>query len=484
MRLVLFLLIGTAAFLARLLPVLSSGGLYAIDQYDAAVYFGAATALLHGELPYRDFLLLHPPGSTLALAPFAALTGVIGESHAWAVARVAMMVLGSLTAVLITRLLWPVSRIGSVLGGLFYAVFLPAVTIEVTTRLEPLAAVSLVGALVLLGVENPRSLPPRPILLAGALVGFATTMKIWGVVALAVLAVYLLVAAGMRRAGLYLAGAAVTITTVCLPFFVAAPAAMWRQVVRDQFGRRASNQFSLDRLSDVLGLGLVHNRIGAAALWLVVPIAVAVILAAVVAIRVVQARASVVLLVVFVVFLLATPIWFPAYAGLSAGVLAIVLGAAASVLLRRWPTPAARVLVATAGSVVLVAAGVQLSYAEFGDRFPARPAAAAVAPLPGCITADDPGVLLQMNVLRRNLQRDCMLVIDVGGYSHDFRPRVVRGRDERWQRFFLDYLGSGTATMKTRYHTGFGLSPASAREYRSWPVLTKIGTYELRRPPR
>ena len=69
------LLVATAAFLLRLLPVLHGGGLYGRGNYDDGVYYAAAAGLVHGLLPYRDVLLLHPPGIVLALAPFAALAG-------------------------------------------------------------------------------------------------------------------------------------------------------------------------------------------------------------------------------------------------------------------------------------------------------------------------------------------------------------------------------------------------------------------------
>src|SRR5689334_22729672 len=42
-------------------------------NYDDGIYFGAAIRLIHGWLPYRDFLLPHPPGLTVLLSPIAAL---------------------------------------------------------------------------------------------------------------------------------------------------------------------------------------------------------------------------------------------------------------------------------------------------------------------------------------------------------------------------------------------------------------------------
>jgi len=478
--------VGTVAFLARLIPVLRSGGLFSISQYDAAVYFGAAVGLVHGELPYRDYLLLHPPGSTLALAPFAGLGYAVGDSAAWATARVAMMALGALTAVLVSRVLWPVGALPALLGGLFYAVYLPAVTIEITTRLEPLAAACLLGALVLLGADSPRTaLPPGRVALAGALLGFATTVKIWGLVPLLVVAIYVAVAAGMRQAARFAGGAAVAGVVVCLPFLLAAPAQMWRQVVSNQFGRSGSEGFRWGRFADMSGLGAVYEPLGEYQTAGVIAASVVIAIAAVLASRVIQARLSVVLLAAFAALLTITPTWFPHYAGVWAGVLAVTLGAAASVLLRSaGHRRLRRLVVAGVGAVMLAGAALQLTQVEFGERFPSGRMTAAVATVPGCITADDPGALLQMNVLGRNLRRSCPLVLDLGGYSYDFRPQRTRSRDPRWQRFFLDHMASGTITMKTRYHTGFGLSRASAREFRRWPVFVEHEGFQLRQPRR
>ena len=50
------------ALAVRRVPVLRGGGLFGTMAYDDGVYFGSAIALLDGRVPYRDFLLLHPPG--------------------------------------------------------------------------------------------------------------------------------------------------------------------------------------------------------------------------------------------------------------------------------------------------------------------------------------------------------------------------------------------------------------------------------------
>ena len=57
-----------------------------------------------------------------------------------------------------------------------------------------------------------------------------------------------------RAAGRVGLGAASTLTVLCLPFFVAAPGAMYRMVVIDQLERGEVNAEVLDRLSGILGV--------------------------------------------------------------------------------------------------------------------------------------------------------------------------------------------------------------------------------------
>jgi alpha-1,2-mannosyltransferase len=95
----LALVFGTA-FLGRLVPLLNGGGLYAMGNYDDGVHYAVAMGLVHGLLPYRDFLFLHPPGIGLLLAPFASLADLIGEPQAMLVARLCWIALGGVNAVL------------------------------------------------------------------------------------------------------------------------------------------------------------------------------------------------------------------------------------------------------------------------------------------------------------------------------------------------------------------------------------------------
>ena len=86
--------LGLIAFLVRLIPVLFTGGLHGMVDYDDGVYMGSALSLVHGRIVYRDFLMLNPPGIVYGLMPFAALSSIMSDCNAFAAARVGMMVAG------------------------------------------------------------------------------------------------------------------------------------------------------------------------------------------------------------------------------------------------------------------------------------------------------------------------------------------------------------------------------------------------------
>ena len=111
---------------------------------------------------------------------------------------------------------------------------------------------------------------------------------------------------------------------ICLPFFAAAPTAMWHQLVRDQVVRHANHGVTLlGRLDAIVGLGIVgrsHVTIAAVAV-------VGLLCAAALAWIYSEARLAVVLLLGQGAFLLITPTWFPHYAGFTAGPVALTVGA-------------------------------------------------------------------------------------------------------------------------------------------------------------
>jgi hypothetical protein len=107
----------------RLAVILRSGGLRGDFAYDAPLYFAASDALIHGRMPYRDFVFLHPPAQLIVLAPFAALTGVVSDQTAFMVANLSITGVGATSAVLVVRICrrLDLGARASLVGGLHYA---------------------------------------------------------------------------------------------------------------------------------------------------------------------------------------------------------------------------------------------------------------------------------------------------------------------------------------------------------------------------
>src|ERR1035438_891598 len=66
---------------------LSRPGYLVGSTADIAVYLGAAVRLVHGVVPYRDFVLVQPPGITLLLSPAGLLSDLAGTRAALTTVR-------------------------------------------------------------------------------------------------------------------------------------------------------------------------------------------------------------------------------------------------------------------------------------------------------------------------------------------------------------------------------------------------------------
>jgi alpha-1,2-mannosyltransferase len=486
-----FVVVLVVAAANRLIPVLRGGGLAGVLGYDDAVYYAGSVGLVHGRLPYQDFLFLHPPGVLLALAPVAGLGRWVGEVTGWEASRLVWMAMGCLTSLIVALILLPLGRIAALVGGCLYAVFPGAVLVERTTLPEGLTNLCLAAALALvirelgsarLVGDATRGRPWLTLAVAGALLGFSTTVKVWGVVPLAVICVFVAVVLGARRGLVVALGAATVIIAVCLPFFLAAPSAMWRMVVLDQLGRD-QNTALLERAAEIATMGRVTS--GGFGLVAVLLGLVGLVACSLLAWRCRPYRVLVPVLASLVALLLSAPIFYPHYLGVLAVPGALLVGVATGVLTdlprrRGW-----RLAVAMVGCLALALDVLALSRIRSGDSIPPE-LAGPVQSETGCLTSDDPNNLLALGVVGRNVDRGCELVVDLGGHSHDLSrgQRIPRSRNPAWQQLVVDYLGSGEYALATRFAEGRGLSTATATEIDSWPVRLHVEEYELREPPR
>ena len=475
--------IAAIAFVFRLVPVLRGGGLFGLGNYDDGVYYAAGTAIAHGLLPYRDFLLLHPPGVPLLLTPFALVAQLTSDSYGFAAARVAWMLLGALNAVLIWRILRPIASIAALFGALGYAVFYPAVYADHTTLLESPAATAVLLAIVLLEpLSDNGSLSRGRAVAAGALLGVAVAIKIWGVVTVALVLGWLLLIRRFRVCLQVAISSVAMAGLICLPFFAAAPTTMWHQLVRDQIVRHAKRGVSmLGRLDEIAGLGIVgrsHTSITVIAV-------VALLSCAALAWTYRQARLPTLLLLGQGAFLLVTPTWFPHYAGYTAATVALVVGAAIGRIMALVRARPARIAVAIAVAAALLVYASGWSDIRWGRRFPNQFRLLA-ASAPGCVTTDDATALVETNTLSRNLSRGCRFIADLGGHSHDMAVAsgkvVSRKNNKPFQRFALAQLRTGSMTILIRFSAGRGFSSQTTAALQMWPLLARSGKYQVRQP--
>jgi len=442
------------ALVARLAPVVRGGGLTGVLAYDDGVYYSASDSLLSGRVPYRDYLLLHPPGITLALAPFAALGRLVGDSEGMATARVAFMLVGALSAVLVWRIASRVSPRAGLLAGLFYALWQPAAYAERTTLLEPLVNLGLLGSLALLGPGASR----RRIIAAGVVLGLAVAVKAWAVLPFLVIALWLLRRAGWRAGVSYVGAGAAAAAVVCLPFLVLAGPRMLRMVVLDQLGRTNNGVGTVDRLVRIEALQTFPGPANAALSAVAVVAALLGVLAvAALAWRRPVTRVWAALLVVAVLMLLTSPSYFGHYATFAAPALALVVGAGADTVLS-WLTvraPVVRPAVPALGLVALAVLGAHVVLLQEGRRPPPESAMAAELAGARCVAADSAAALVAADVLSRDLRRGCPVVVDVTGLTYDQDRGDLAGgptpsarrHDPEWQRSVDRYLTGASAVL-------------------------------------
>jgi alpha-1,2-mannosyltransferase len=71
------------------------GFLMGVTEYDDGPYFGSAVRLVHGAMPYRDFVLVQPPGITLLMSPAGLLTYLTGTGWGLAIGRILTVLAGT-----------------------------------------------------------------------------------------------------------------------------------------------------------------------------------------------------------------------------------------------------------------------------------------------------------------------------------------------------------------------------------------------------
>jgi alpha-1,2-mannosyltransferase len=240
------------------------GFLLGVTEYDDGPYFGSAVRLLDGSVPYRDFVLVQPPGITLLMVPAALLAKLTGTAGGMAAGRI-LTTLASAAGVALGGLL---VRHRGVLATLvtcgILAVYPASVAASRTVLVEPwLVLFCLIGAVTVFDGDWLTA-SRRRLAWAGVAFGFAGAVEGWAIVP----ALVVLIAVGwsggmrgrMRRAGIYAGGVAAGFLIPVVPFAAASPSGFYRSLITAQIGPRAHPQrVSIwVRLRNMAGITDIH----------------------------------------------------------------------------------------------------------------------------------------------------------------------------------------------------------------------------------
>jgi hypothetical protein len=227
------------------------GHLLGVGDYDDGADFGSAVLLIHGVLPYRDFIIVQPPGITLLMTPAALLSRLTGTAWAIAAGRI-LTALASTGAVVLGGLIVRHRGIFAVVVtcGLI-AIYPGSVQAAHTVLLEPwLVLFCLAGVALAFDGDLPAN--AGRLTWSGVAFGFAGAIKVWAIIPTAVILVILL--ARRRQAARFLAGAAAGFLIPVLPFAATAPGQFYDDVVKAQLVRASARTPLSYRLQQLTGL--------------------------------------------------------------------------------------------------------------------------------------------------------------------------------------------------------------------------------------
>jgi alpha-1,2-mannosyltransferase len=246
------------------------GYLLGLTEYDDGPYFGSAVHLVQGVLPYRDFVLVQPPGITLLMTPAALAGKLTGTAWAMAAGRL-LTALASTAGVVLTGLL--VRHRGVIVTTVacgFLAVYPDSVAAAHTVLVEPwLAAFCLAGAVAVF--DGDRLAGRRRLAWGGAAFGFAGAIEAWAIVPVLVVLVLCFSRSRashpppaclprLRRAATFAGGVAAGFLIPVLPFAAAAPERFYQSLIVAQIGPRAAvtRVPIYARLTEMSGLTYLH----------------------------------------------------------------------------------------------------------------------------------------------------------------------------------------------------------------------------------
>lgn len=497
-------LIGTItllAFFVRLMPLIASGSLGGFRGYDDGVHYAAGVNLLVGSLPYRDYVLVHPPGIALLMLPFAVLGHLVSDTAGVGAARILFAGFGALNTMLIGILLKKWGAAAVISGAGLYSVWAVATIAERSIMLSPLLNTCVLAAL--LALRSSQEHRRRAVMVAAAFLGLALCFKLWALLPVLVIGLMVVTRFGFTL----LLRFATVVASVCIlimgPFFAMAPTRMFMDVIMAQVARSDGEAKGImSRLYDFAVLDPVQGTVLAtAALGLLCVVTAAISGLA-------RSRNPrnwtdefwwALLAAVIVAALLMSASFFDHYPNFAAPSLALCLGvtvgsgvAALSGLqrpleIKSWRTRATGRLVAVAVSMLLL-----IPVAERGLVVePKPPQGANEASLAAAVTSYDcvfstyAYMGIMSDSISRSMQHGCGAIVDV------FGTQMVEDLRSNWhgtslpviqsvQTLQLSQLNRAQAAMVGIPHAYYGLTDGAIDLlYAHFRLTATSGNFEI-----
>jgi len=242
----------------RLYRLTRPGYLLGAPEYDDGEYLGTAIRFAAGVMPYRDFIILQPPGVAVLMAPLGFLAQVTGSATAMVVARILTVLAGTASIPLAGRLVRHQGPVAVALCCGILAVFPDAINASTTLYLEPWVDVFvLLGALALFDGDATAASGKR-LVWGGVAVGLAGAIKAFAV--FPALAWFVLVAAHRqgRRGTFYLVGVVAGFAIPVAPFVTLAPRRAFNAVILVNLHRDVVRIPVASRLGSLFGLASLN----------------------------------------------------------------------------------------------------------------------------------------------------------------------------------------------------------------------------------
>lgn len=242
------------ALILRLYYLSRPGFLLSVNEYDDGPYFGSAVRLVYGALPYRDFLIVQPPGITLLMIPAALLSKVTGTAWGMAAGRLLTAGAGAAAVALAGLLVRHRGVLATVIACGIMAVYPDSIQATKTVLVEPwLVLFCLLGALAVFDGDHLATRTKR-LVWGGVAFGFAGAVEPWAIFPVIVVAVLAL--RQPRRLAAYAGGVAAGFLVPVIPFAALSPRNFYEATIVAQIGNRpgAVRYPFWFRLQDMTGL--------------------------------------------------------------------------------------------------------------------------------------------------------------------------------------------------------------------------------------